>query len=221
MKKWFILDQALSGQSSDLYVLETEDGHIISSTPLDASFKKVEQVRVPSQTDFQARNAGLVDPSRLQEHRILIIGVGSGGSKTATSLVRSGAINLTLVDFDRVEVSNLCRSEYELPDVGELKVEALKRRLLRINPMARIEVISKNLHEMSRTEVEELIAGHDLCFECTDDPKTKLIINAVAYDQIPVIYPAVYDGGKGARCSTPCPASRPVISASWARFFRR
>ncbi|MDR3194753.1 MAG: tRNA threonylcarbamoyladenosine dehydratase [Tannerella sp.] len=74
--------------------------------------------------------------------RVIIFGVGGVGSWCAESLVRSGIRQLTLVDSDRVCVTNINRQLMAtVKTVGEVKVDALKRRLLEINPAADIQAL--------------------------------------------------------------------------------
>lgn len=78
----------------------------------------------------------------ISSKRVILFGVGGVGSWCAEALVRSGIKHLTIVDPDRVNISNMNR---QLPatinTIGELKVEALKNRLLEINPDAEIVTI--------------------------------------------------------------------------------
>lgn len=80
----------------------------------------------------------------ISSKRVILFGVGGVGSWCAEALIRSGIKHLTIVDPDRVNISNLNR---QLPattaTIGELKVEVLKRRLLEINPDAEIEAIAQ------------------------------------------------------------------------------
>ena len=72
---------------------------------------------------------------RLQQSRVIVFGVGGVGSWCAESLVRSGIGHLTIVDSDCVDVSNINRQIMAtVPNIGRPKVEALKERLLNINP---------------------------------------------------------------------------------------
>lgn len=71
--------------------------------------------------------------------KIGIAGVGGIGSNVALNLVRSGVMQLKLVDFDRVESSNLNRQFYFADQIGLFKVEALKINLGRINPDVHLE----------------------------------------------------------------------------------
>ncbi len=81
---------------------------------------------------------------KLQDTRVIIFGVGGVGSWCAESLVRTGIGHLTLVDSDRVCVTNINRQlQATIKTVGEVKVEALKKQLLSINPRAQIETVEK------------------------------------------------------------------------------
>lgn len=76
--------------------------------------------------------------------RVIILGVGGVGSWCAESLIRSGIKQLTIVDADCVCVSNINRQLMATTrTVGQAKVEALKERLLDINPEANITAIQK------------------------------------------------------------------------------
>lgn len=75
----------------------------------------------------------------IAQTRVIIFGVGGVGSWCAESLIRSGIRHLTIVDSDRVCVTNINRQLMAtLKTVGQVKVEALKERLLDINPKAEI-----------------------------------------------------------------------------------
>ena len=74
---------------------------------------------------------------RIAEKRVIIFGVGGVGSWCAESLIRSGIRKLTIVDSDRVCITNINRQLMATTKtVGQVKVEALKERLLSINPSA-------------------------------------------------------------------------------------
>jgi tRNA threonylcarbamoyladenosine dehydratase len=76
--------------------------------------------------------------------KVIIFGIGGVGSWCAESLVRSGISHLTIVDSDRVCVTNINRQLHATTQtVGEVKTEALKKRLLEINPTAEINAIQK------------------------------------------------------------------------------
>ena len=96
--------------------------------------------------DFFARSEALLGEKAmeaLRNTRVIIFGVGGVGSYAAEALIRTGLTHLTIVDGDTVQPSNLNR---QLPatraTMGMPKVEALKARLLEINPDAEIEAIN-------------------------------------------------------------------------------
>ncbi len=148
-------------------------------------------------TDFGKRLKGIVDETVLRERSVTIIGAGSGGSATACVLARSGVEKLTIIDHDKVSVSNICRSTYDLTDVGRIKVEALYDQLIKINPNADIQIYAEDILEMDTEKLMGIIEGSDLIIEATDNVKTKRVINGLAHKSVPVIYPSVYAGGKG------------------------
>ncbi len=71
--------------------------------------------------------------------KIGIAGAGGIGSNVAVNLVRSSASALKIVDFDRVELSNLNRQFYFHDQIGRFKVEALAENLRRIRPECHLE----------------------------------------------------------------------------------
>lgn len=82
--------------------------------------------------------------SRLAQTRVILFGVGGVGSWCAECLVRSGIGHLTIVDCDRVCASNVNRQLMATScNIGQLKVEALRERLLSINPAADVEAQAK------------------------------------------------------------------------------
>ncbi len=81
---------------------------------------------------------------RMANARVIIMGVGGVGSWCAESLVRTGVTHITIVDSDRVCVTNVNRQLMATTKtVGQVKVEALKARLLEINPKAEITALQK------------------------------------------------------------------------------
>jgi molybdopterin/thiamine biosynthesis adenylyltransferase len=148
-------------------------------------------------SDFNKRNKGIVDESVLQEATITIIGLGSGGAGITNELVRCGVTNFKLNDFDTISLSNLCRSEYNLLDVGKKKTKVMREKLQKINPCINVELYDESIMDMDIEKLEKIIDSSDLIIEATDSPQTKILINGLAYNKKPVIYPAVYEHGRG------------------------
>ena len=102
-----------------------------------------------------------------------IAGLGGLGSHIAVMLARSGVGHLHLVDFDRVDLSNLNRQVYGVNELGELKTEALKEILLEINPY--INVSFENA-KVNNDNVKPLFDGFNLVCEAFDNPKAKAML---------------------------------------------
>ena len=82
--------------------------------------------------------------SSIAQKRVMIIGVGGVGSWCAESLIRSGIRRMTIVDSDCVSVTNINRQLMATTTtVGQVKVDALKERLLTINPSAEITALQQ------------------------------------------------------------------------------
>jgi sulfur carrier protein ThiS adenylyltransferase len=118
--------------------------------------------------------------ARLAASSVAIIGCGGLGSNAAAMLLRSGVRTLTLIDFDRVEESNLNRQLYFRDQLGRPKVEALAETLLRIDPDARLTLIAERV---TAENVAGLVGGADVIIEAVDRAETKaMIVNACMRD---------------------------------------
>ena len=107
--------------------------------------------------------------------RVIIFGVGGVGSWCAESLIRSGIRHLTIVDSDRVCESNINRQLMATTlTVGQVKVHALKERLLNINPQADITTIEKVFNEESAQEFDLDI--YDYIIDAIDSLKDKALL---------------------------------------------
>jgi molybdopterin/thiamine biosynthesis adenylyltransferase len=87
-------------------------------------------------TNINSRSSGLV--SNLNEYNFHILGCGAIGSAVALQLTRMGAFNFCLYDNDTVDIENVGVSQYTLHDVGHLKVNKLKSKILDINDQVEI-----------------------------------------------------------------------------------
>lgn len=110
---------------------------------------------------------------KISSLKIGIAGCGGLGSNTAHALVRLGFKHFLLVDFDKVEPSNLNRQFYFYDQLGELKCKALKNNLLRINPDLNIEISDIKIE---KNNVSELFSGIDIVVEGFDKSFYKKMI---------------------------------------------
>ena len=108
---------------------------------------------------------------------VTICGLGGLGSNVAISLARAGVGTLMLIDFDRVDISNLHRQQYKVSQLGMCKTEAMKQTLAEINPYCNVIT-----HTVKLTDVNlSLIADCDIVCECFDNAECKaMLVNGVA-----------------------------------------
>ena len=123
----------------------------------------------------------------IKTKRVLLVGCGGVGGICATSLVRSGISNITVIDYDKVEESNLNRQEVAYrSSLGKLKVDVLKDLLLDINPLININALNMFLDDSNIDEI--LDNGYDYVIDCCDSIKTKEAIIKKCLDKnIPFI----------------------------------
>lgn len=117
----------------------------------------------------------------LSEVSVILFGVGGVGSWCAEGLVRSGVRKLTIVDADCVSMTNVNRQLMAtVGTVGEVKVEAMKKRLLEINPDAEITAMQKIYSAETASEFD--LDAYDYVIDAVDSLKDKvqLILNASA-----------------------------------------
>lgn len=112
---------------------------------------------------------------KIENKTILIIGLGGVGGYALESIVRMGVNNIIIVDNDVIDITNLNRQLLSLnSNVGELKVEVAKKRILDINPNCNVECIAKfidkdNIDELFNYKIDYVI---DAC----DTVTTKILL---------------------------------------------
>ncbi len=117
--------------------------------------------------------------NRIARQRIIIFGVGGVGSWCAEALVRTGFCHITLVDADRVCTTNINRQLMATTlTVGQVKVEALKERLLSINPDAEITALQKVFTEETAGEFH--LDDYDFIIDAIDSLKDKATLILLA-----------------------------------------
>lgn len=126
----------------------------------------------------------------LGEKRVLVAGCGALGTHTAEALLRAGVKGLVLVDRDLVEVHNLPRVAFFLPeDVGKPKALVAKERLAAIDPEAELEAYVAHL---GPELAEELVPKVDLVVDGLDNLESRYLLNdACVKHGKPWIYTAV------------------------------
>jgi sulfur carrier protein ThiS adenylyltransferase len=111
--------------------------------------------------------------TKLKKFTVGIAGLGGLGSNAAVSLARAGIGKLILIDFDKVELSNLNRQAYFLEHIGMYKTEAIASIIKRINPFVELEL--KNI-TITAKNCMQLFGKSNLVIEAVDGAETKEMI---------------------------------------------
>lgn len=120
--------------------------------------------------------------NKLFSAHIIIFGVGGVGSALAQFLIRSGIQNLDIVDFDKVDITNLNRQLLAFQsNIGQMKVDVLKDQLLDINPNLNINIFPFKLDENTINNFK--LSKYDIILDCIDDIKAKKLLIKSAYEQ--------------------------------------
>ena len=131
----------------------------------------------------------------LRKKKVSIIGCGSGGSKDAEYLVKSGVGRIVLIDDDTLQTENILRHSCQLDDLSIEKVYAVKNMLRKINPFVDVQTLRQNL-DVIDTKTDELIRDSDLIIVAT--ASNEELFNEYAFSRgIPAIYSKVYPMGFG------------------------
>ncbi len=121
---------------------------------------------------------GLQGQESLKNAKVLCIGAGGLGSPTLMYCAAAGVGTIGIVDFDRVDESNLHRQIlFGQSDIGNLKVEAAKTRLIETNPYVQVNTYPVRLDTSNALQI---FAEYDLIIDATDNFATRYLINDAA-----------------------------------------
>lgn len=134
---------------------------------------------------------GIDGQQKLKDAGILLIGAGGLGSPLGLYLAAAGVGRLGIVDFDKVDFTNLQRQIiHRTEDVGRLKVESAKERINAINPQVEVKTFNTRI---SSENVLELIKGYDVVIDGTDNFPTRYLVNdACVFQKKPNIYGSIF-----------------------------
>ncbi len=108
---------------------------------------------------------------------VAICGLGGLGSNVAISLARAGVGTLHLIDFDKVDLSNINRQQYAISQIGIHKTDALKNILLQIAPYCNVKT---SCEKITAENISSLLAYEKIVCEAFDDEEQKaMLVNGV------------------------------------------
>ncbi len=122
---------------------------------------------------------------------VLVVGAGGLGCPVLLYLAAAGVGRITILDPDRVSLSNLQRQIiYQTPDVGQFKAEVASQRIRLLNPNVTVEFFNS---ELSLSNIEKHFKNTDVVVDCSDNFSTRYLINdACVLWSKPLSYAAVY-----------------------------
>ena len=128
-----------------------------------------------------SRNTGILETGVLQNKCAFILGCGSVGSLVALELARAGIGKYVLVDNDILEYHNLCRHQCSIVEVGQYKVDALKHRILEINPAAEIEAIVSTVEMLDKPVFDSFCKkDQTVLIGCADNRSADVYANSIS-----------------------------------------
>jgi molybdopterin/thiamine biosynthesis adenylyltransferase len=130
------------------------------------------------ETDRFIRQRELVPADRLTSIRVTVIGVGAIGRQVALQLAAMGISKLQLIDFDRVEIENLCCQGYLEHDMGMMKVEATSQMCRLINSQVAVEQMGQRFQRSAPVG--------DVLFCCVDSIDTRKLIWEAVKDRVSI-----------------------------------
>jgi molybdopterin-synthase adenylyltransferase len=142
----------------------------------------IDSIGEAAQFDRQVRAFGTDGQERISSLKVAIVGAGGTGSIIAQQLAYLGVRDFTVVDFDKVEETNLNRLVgATASDVGQPKVDIARRSILAANANARVETI---LGDVADQLVAARLTECDVIFSCTDSHASRAIVGQLAYQYL-------------------------------------
>jgi len=125
--------------------------------------------------NLRLRNISEEGQERLLNSSALLVGVGGLGSPISLYLAAAGIGRITIVESDKVELSNLQRQVVlDTPSVGMRKAEVAKKRLKKLNPDTEVRTVDSRFDD---DNARKLVAESDIVLDASDNFRTKLLVN--------------------------------------------
>jgi molybdopterin/thiamine biosynthesis adenylyltransferase len=123
---------------------------------------------------------------KLANSHVVILGLGGLGSPVAMYLATAGIGEITLIDDDKVDLSNLQRQiVHQQSSQGQAKVESARTTMLALNPEIKLNIIKQRLDE---SELQKVLENADVVTDCCDNFETRFMLNRVCFThKIPLV----------------------------------
>ena len=124
------------------------------------------------------KNVGVLGQKKIQDAKVLIIGMGGLGCPAAEFLTRSGIGTLGIVDYDKVSLSNIHRHTlYTEKDINKSKVKIAKKKLNEINLKTKINIFN---YKLNKIKLKKIIKNYQYIIDGTDNFESKFLINDIS-----------------------------------------
>lgn len=147
-------------------------------------FSEGKEIKVESYSLYQnifSRNKGILETDIMSKKRAVILGCGSVGSLIAMELARAGVGNFLLADPDVMEYHNICRHQCGIEDVGDLKINALTRKLKNINPNVNVSSFEGIVQNLPKAQLDEFcVPGETIFIGCADNRAADVYANRIS-----------------------------------------
>ena len=121
------------------------------------------------------KKIGISGQKKILNSKVLIIGIGGLGCPLLTYLAASGVGKIGIVDYDKVEISNLNRQTlFAQSDIGKFKVNQAKKNIKKIN--SKIKILTFNI-KLNETNIKKVLKDFDIICDGTDNYETRYLIN--------------------------------------------
>ena len=121
------------------------------------------------------KNVGLSGQKKISLSKVFIVGAGGLGSPIADLLCRAGVGEIGIIDHDKVSLSNLNRQTlFNSRDINKYKVQVLKQKLKKINPLVKVNIFKKKIDEKN---INHLISKYQIIVDASDNFETKFLLN--------------------------------------------
>ena len=152
---------------------------------------------IPSKTEWTdaliARHGADLH-QRFSSATVAVCGLGGLGSNIAIALARAGIGKLLLIDFDRVDITNLHRQQYKANQIGRYKTDTLAENLAEIAPYTEVKTVTAKITEEN---FADLLQEADIVCEAFDQAEAKAMLVNGVLERLPHCYLVAASGMAG------------------------
>ncbi len=141
---------------------------------------------------------GIMFQEKISSTTVAVCGLGGLGSNIAIALARAGIGKLILIDFDKVDITNLHRQQYKINQIGKCKAEALQDNLKEMNPYLETEIHTIRLDE---SNAKDILSKANIICEAFDNAECKAMLTNFVLEKMPDKYIIAASGMAGLESS--------------------